>query len=77
MDATQFLAGQEYVVDCVSHEGSHKVVAFWVYDKRQTEGCDFAYYGLRLFESADGVRERGLFYHVYFLVRPTYADDEA
>jgi hypothetical protein len=32
------------------------VVAFWVYDKRAVDGCDFAYFGLRLFQSDDGVR---------------------
>jgi hypothetical protein len=42
------------VLSCPSLIGA-QVVAFWVYDKRKTEGCDFAYYGLRLFETADGV----------------------
>lgn len=56
----EFLAGREYVVDCVSHNGNHKVVAFWVYDKRAVDGCDFAYFGLRLFQSDDGKLEERL-----------------
>jgi biotin carboxylase len=48
----EYLQGVEYVVDSVSYEGTHKVVAFWRYDKRRVNGTPFAYYGLRLFESA-------------------------
>lgn len=29
----EFMAGTEYVVNCVSREGEHKVVSLWRYDK--------------------------------------------
>lgn len=29
------IAGKEYVVDQVSKDGVHKIVAIWEYDKRQ------------------------------------------
>lgn len=43
----EFLAGKEYVVDKVSRDGVHKIVAIWEYDKRRTNGADFVYYGMR------------------------------
>lgn len=42
----EFLRGKEYVVDCVSRNGVHKVAMVWVYDKRPTNGAEFVYYGL-------------------------------
>ncbi len=30
----EYLEGQEYVVDIVSRDGEHKVVALWAYDRR-------------------------------------------
>jgi len=42
----EFLKGTEYVVDCVSRDGVHKVVMIWVYDKRPTNGAAFVYYGM-------------------------------
>ena len=53
----EFLAGKEYVVDSVSVNGVHKTVAIWEYDKRATNGAQFVYYGMRLYESEDGSRE--------------------
>jgi len=54
----EFLAGKEYVVDSVSVEGIHKTVAIYEYDKRETNGAKFVYFGMRLYESEDGERER-------------------
>ena len=34
----EFLRGKEYVVDCVSRNGVHKVCMVWVYDKRPANG---------------------------------------
>jgi biotin carboxylase len=56
----EFLSGKEYVVDSVSVEGVHKTVAIWEYDKRPTNGAQFVYYGMRLYESSDGSREQKL-----------------
>jgi len=42
----EFLRGKEYVVDCVSRNGVHKVAMVWVYDKRPTNGSEFVYFGL-------------------------------
>lgn len=42
----EFLKGKEYVIDCVSSNGEHKVAMVWVYDKRPTNGSEFVYYGL-------------------------------
>ena len=36
----EFLAGIEWVVDTVSRQGEHKVVALWRYDKRDYYGSD-------------------------------------
>ena len=56
----EFLEGKEYVVDSVSVEGIHKTVAIFEYDKRETNGAKFVYYGMRLYESSDGSREKAL-----------------
>lgn len=42
----EFLRGKEYVVDCVSRNGVHKVAMVWVYDKRPSNGSEFVYFGL-------------------------------
>jgi len=34
----EYLQGREYVVDCVSRDGVHKVVMVWLYDKRPANG---------------------------------------
>jgi len=42
----EYLRGLEYVVDTVSRNGVHKVVALWEYDKRQFAGFNFVYFGM-------------------------------
>ncbi|CAM9358694.1 unnamed protein product, partial [Ectocarpus fasciculatus] len=44
----EFLSGKEYVIDKVSKDGVHKVVAVWEYDKRVCNGHNFVYFGNRL-----------------------------
>jgi len=44
----EFLAGKEYVIDKVSRDGEHKLVAIWEYDKRSINGANFVYFGMRL-----------------------------
>lgn len=44
----EFLEGTEYVVDSVSRDGIHKVTAVWEYDKRDVNGANFVYFGMRL-----------------------------
>ena len=44
----EFLVGKEYVIDKVSRDGVHKLVAIWEYDKRSVNGANFVYYGMRL-----------------------------
>jgi len=44
----EFLRGDEYVVDAVSRDGVHKVVAIWKYDKRSVNGANFVYFGMSL-----------------------------
>jgi hypothetical protein len=49
----QFLEGKEYVVDTISLDGKHKCVAVWEYDKRNCNGHDFVYFGVRLLSGDD------------------------
>ena len=44
----EYLAGDEYVVDTVSRNGEHKVVAIWKYDKRDYHGKPVVYHGMEL-----------------------------
>lgn len=44
----EFLVGKEYVVDKVSRDGEHKLVAIWAYDKRKVNNADFVYFGMKL-----------------------------
>merc|ERR1712061_664031 len=46
----EFLSGIEYVVDSVSKDGQHKVVAVWEYDKRAVNGAPFVYFGMKLLD---------------------------
>jgi biotin carboxylase len=46
----EYLSGTEYVVDTVSRDGDHKVVAVWEYDKRPVNGAPFVYFGMRLLD---------------------------
>mmetsp|Transcript_5102 Transcript_5102/g.5800 ORF Transcript_5102/g.5800 Transcript_5102/m.5800 type:complete len:461 (-) Transcript_5102:652-2034(-) len=41
----EFLAGTEYVVDTMTRNGHHKVVAMWHYDKRPANGRFNVYFG--------------------------------
>jgi biotin carboxylase len=47
----EFLQGKEYVVDKVSKDGVHKIVAVWAYDKRPVNGASFVYFGMSLLPS--------------------------
>jgi biotin carboxylase len=49
----EFLVGKEYVVDKVSRDGVHKIVAIWEYDKRRVNGANFVYFGMRLIPSSN------------------------
>eukprot|EP01038_Epipyxis_sp_PR26KG_P011809 gene11809-15803_t len=49
----EYLQGKEYVIDKVSRDGEHKLVAIWEYDKRSINGANFVYFGMRL-KSSDG-----------------------
>ncbi|KAF1323583.1 Argininosuccinate lyase 2, partial [Globisporangium splendens] len=51
----EFLDGTEYVVDTVSRNGVHKVVAVWEYDKRVMNGAPFVYFGVLLRAAAGDV----------------------
>ena len=44
----EFLVGKEYVIDKVTRDGVHKLVAIWEYDKRSVNGANFVYFGMRL-----------------------------
>jgi len=44
----EYLEGPEYVVDMVSRDGEHKVVALWLYDRRASNGAGFVNFGQRL-----------------------------
>lgn len=44
----EFLSGTEYVVDCVSRDGVHKVTAIWEYDKRPANGQFNVYFGMSI-----------------------------
>jgi hypothetical protein len=44
----EYLDGTEYVIDSVSRDGVHKVVAIWEYDKRSVNGANFVYFGMQL-----------------------------
>jgi biotin carboxylase len=44
----EYLEGQEFVVDMVSRDGDHKVVAIWAYDRRPVNGAQFVCHGQRL-----------------------------
>jgi hypothetical protein len=49
----EYLEGQEYVVDMVSRDGEHKVVAIWEYDWRPTNNSSFVCHGCRLLGMED------------------------
>ena len=43
----EYLEGTEYVIDMVSRDGEHKVVAIWEYDRRAVNGASFVCFGQR------------------------------
>lgn len=49
----EYLEGTEYVIDTVSLDGVHKVVAVWEYDKRQVNNAAFVYFGVRIIPASD------------------------
>jgi biotin carboxylase len=49
----EYLEGQEYVIDTVSRDGVHKVVAIWAYDRRAVNGAQFVCFGQRLLTMSD------------------------
>lgn len=53
----EYLSGIEYVVDSVSKDGNHKVVAVWEYDKRAANGAPFVYFGMRLMDPQDAIAQ--------------------
>jgi len=54
----EFLAGTEYVLDTVSCDGEHKVVALWEYNKVRENDSAFVYHSMHV--HSDGPRERAL-----------------
>ena len=49
----EYLEGQEYVVDMISRDGEHKVMAIWAYDRRPANGGDFVCHGQRMLLATD------------------------
>jgi biotin carboxylase len=49
----EYLEGSEYVVDMVSLNGHHKVVAIWEYDRRPANGAGFVTHGCSLLSASD------------------------
>ena len=49
----EYLEGQEYVVDMVSRDGDHKVLAIWEFDWRATNDSSFVCHGCRLLSVGD------------------------
>jgi hypothetical protein len=47
------VSGQEYVIDGVSRDGEHKIVAIWAYDRRACNGASFVCFGQRLLTMDD------------------------
>lgn len=61
----EFLQGTEYVIDSVSRRGEHKVVDIFVYDKRPANNSQFVYFGVNLYESADGQKEQKMAEYIF------------
>jgi len=43
----EFLQGKEYVIDTMSRNGHHKIIAMWEYDKRPANGRFNVYFGTK------------------------------
>lgn len=54
----EFLSGKEYVIDKVSKDGVHKLVAIWQYDKRPINGASFVYFGMKLMDCKSPMFQR-------------------
>jgi len=54
----EYLSGVEYVVDSVSRDGNHKIVAVWEYDKRAVNGAPFVYFGMRLMDPQESTAQQ-------------------
>jgi hypothetical protein len=59
------LHGVEYVVDTVTQDGMHKVIATWRYDKRRTNGAPFVYYEVELIDSTSSGVSEGILYTLH------------
>ena len=60
----EFLDGEEYVVDSVSRDGQHKLMAIWKYDKRAIHDANFVYFGMKL-QDAAGAQFDGLIAYAF------------
>ncbi|CAM9721217.1 unnamed protein product [Discosporangium mesarthrocarpum] len=58
----EFLQGTEFVVDTVSREGEHKIMAIWRYDKRPVNGAPFVYFATQLRAASGGEEQRVIEY---------------
>lgn len=58
----EYLDGPEYVVDTMTRDGKHKVIAVWRYDKGPCNGAAFVYFGVNT-EAADGIVNDIIDYH--------------
>ena len=58
----EFLSGKEYVIDKVSKDGVHKLVAIWQYDKRPINGASFVYFGMKLMDCRSEMFQRMVAY---------------
>ena len=47
----EYLVGEEWIVDTVSRNGQHKIVALWRYDKGEANGAPFVYFGVEAMAS--------------------------
>ncbi len=64
-DATlvqEYLVGTEYVIDTVSRDGVHKVVAMWEYDKHAVNDAPFVYFSVRLCNATSAKHKRMMAY---------------
>lgn len=59
----EFLEGEEYVVDTLSFEGRHQLIALWKYSKVSANGGNFVYDTMHLITDL-GERELALFNYV-------------
>lgn len=46
-------SGEEYVIDAISRDGEHKIVAIWEYDRRPINGAHFVCFGQKLLTMSD------------------------